>query len=61
MIVFWILFVVVFLATAYYAFALLYHWLRYGFLYPMVFVAIPVWGIGTFLLLSLTIAALIAI
>ncbi len=43
--------------VGYYAFALLYHWLRYGALYPMVFLALPVWTIGTVLLLFLTLAA----
>ncbi len=49
------------LVTAYYVFALLYHWIRYGFLYPMVFLALPVWGIGTALLFLLTLAAYSAI
>ncbi len=44
-----------------YGLALLYHWIRFGFLYPLVFVALPVWGIGTFILFSLTLAAFAAI
>ncbi len=45
------------LVVGYYAFALLYHWIRYGVLYPMVILALPVWAIGTVLLLFLTLAA----
>lgn len=45
------------LVVGYYAFALLYHWLRYGFIYPMVFLALPVWGIGTVLILLISLVA----
>lgn len=49
------------LVVAYYAFALLYHWIRFGFLYPMVFVALPIWAIGSGVLLMLTLAAYAAL
>lgn len=45
------------LVVGYYAFALLYHWLRYGVLYPMAFVALPIWAIGTVLILMISLAA----
>lgn len=49
------------LIVGYYAFALLYHWIRYGFLYPMVFIALPVWAIGSGFLIMLTLAAYAAL
>ncbi len=41
--------------TALYAFGLLYHWIRFGWLYPWVWVAMPVYlvGCGFFILLML--------
>ncbi len=55
---FWLIFVVAFLITAAYAFALLYHWLRYGFMYPMVWLALPIYLVGTGFLLLISLAAL---
>ena len=42
----WLFFVIVFLVTAYYDFANLYHWLRYGYMYPLVWIALPVYVVG---------------
>ena len=42
----WLFFGLVLLMTAYYVFAELYHWLRYGYMYPMVWIALPVYFIG---------------
>jgi hypothetical protein len=41
--------------TALYAGGLLYHWLRFGYMYPWVYVAMPVYlgGTGFFILLML--------
>jgi hypothetical protein len=49
------------LIFAYYTFALLYHWIRFGFLYPMAFLALPIWAIGSGILLMLTLAAYAAL
>ncbi|PIR85437.1 hypothetical protein COU15_00680 [Candidatus Kaiserbacteria bacterium CG10_big_fil_rev_8_21_14_0_10_45_20] len=46
--VFWLGLVI----TAGYAFALVYHWLRYGHMYPAVWVALPVYAIGVFLFIG---------
>lgn len=59
--IFWLIFLVGFLVTAYFVFALLYHWLKYGFMYPFVWVMMPIHLVGTGFLLLLTFAALSAL
>lgn len=61
MIVFWLIFAVAFLITAYYAFALLYHWLRFGFMYPLVWVMMPIYLVGTGFLLLTSLAAVLSL
>lgn len=61
MILWWLIFLAALLITGYYVFALLYHWLRYGFMYPAVWVALPIYLIGTGFFLLLAIAALVAL
>ena len=51
-VILWLFFGLVLLMTAYYVFAELYHWLRYGYMYPMVWVALPVYLIGIAVLLG---------
>ncbi len=46
----WVFFLFGFVITAYFVFALLYHWLRFGHMYPLVWVALPVYLIGVFIL-----------
>ena len=46
------------LFTAAYAIGLLYHWIRFGWLYPWVWVAIPIYGGGVFVLFSVMFGAL---
>lgn len=58
MIIFDLVFVLVFLVVAYFAFALIYHWLRYGFMYPLVWIAMPIYAVGTVFLLLICLAAL---
>jgi hypothetical protein len=48
----WIFFWFGFLITAAFAFGLLYHWLRYGYMYPLAILAIPVYSIGVLVLLG---------
>lgn len=50
--VFWLFFGVALLVTLYYSLAQLYHWLRYGFMYPVVWVAMPVYFIGVVVLIG---------
>lgn len=51
-VVLWVFFAIVFLITAYYVFAELYHWLRYGYMYPLVWLALPIYLIGIAVLLG---------
>jgi hypothetical protein len=50
--VFWLFFGIALLVTLYYTFAQLYHWLRYGFMYPVVWVVMPVYFIGVVVLIG---------
>lgn len=47
--------------TAYFIFAQLYHWIRYAGLYPLVWVALPVYLIGVFALFSVMLGAIAAV
>lgn len=42
----WIFFWFAFIVTAGFAFSLYYHWLRFGYMYPLSFIAMPVYGVG---------------
>ena len=57
----WIFFTIGALITAYFVFALLYHWLRFGHMYPWVWVALPVYAIGTAVLFLAMLGALVSI
>jgi hypothetical protein len=48
----WIFFWFVLVITAGFAFALYYHWLRFGAIYPLAFAAMPVYGIGVLVLIG---------
>lgn len=54
----WIFFWFAFVITAGFAFGLLYHWLRYGYMYPLAWVAIPVYSIGVLVLIGAMIAGI---
>jgi hypothetical protein len=45
------------LITAYYVFALIYHWVRYGATMPFVWIALPIYLVGVGLLLTIALAA----
>ena len=45
-VIFWFFFAIAFLVTAGYVFAQLYHWIRFGFMYPLVWLAMPVYLVG---------------
>lgn len=51
-VILWFFFGLVLVMTAYYVFAELYHWLRYGYMYPMVWVAVPMYLIGIVVLVG---------
>lgn len=51
-VIFWFFFAVVLVVTAGFAFGLLYHWLRFGFMYPLVWIAMPIYIIGAIILIG---------
>lgn len=48
-------------AVFFYGFALLYHWIRFGYMYPLVWVALPVYAIGTLVFMGGMLAGLGAV
>lgn len=52
-----VILVVALLVTAYFVFALLFHWVKYGATLPMVWLAMPVYLIGVGFLLLIALAA----
>jgi hypothetical protein len=57
----WLFFGIVFIITAYYVFAELYHWFRYGYMYPIVWAAMPVYLIGVVVLIGAMLAGIAAV
>lgn len=51
-VILWFFFALVLLMTAYYVFAELYHWLRYGYMYPLVWIILPVYLFGVVVLIG---------
>ena len=58
--VLWFFFVLGLVATGYFVFAELYHWIRYGYMYPLVWVALPVYVVGILVLLGGMLAGIAA-
>ncbi|MCL9972108.1 MAG: hypothetical protein NBV63_01730 [Candidatus Pacebacteria bacterium] len=56
-----VIFAGVLLITAYYVFALLYHWVRYGATMPFVWIALPIYLVGVVFLLTIALAAYTAL
>ena len=54
----WIFFGLVIVMTIYFVFAHLYHWIRYAGLYPLVWVAIPIYLGGIFVFISIMLGAI---
>ena len=54
----WLFFWVGILVTAGFAFGLVYHWLRYGNMYPLALAALPIYGIGVFVLIGAMLAGI---
>lgn len=48
----WIFFWFAFIVTAGFAISLYYHWLRFGYMYPLSFIAMPVYGVGVLVLVG---------
>ncbi len=53
-----VFFVFALVFTAAYAIGLFYHWLRFGWMYPWVYVALPIYAAGTLLLLVTMLGAM---
>lgn len=47
--------------TLAYGFSLLYHWIRFGNMYPLVWIALPIYLTGTLILIGATLAAMSAV
>ncbi len=58
MIVFYAVCVATFLVIAYFAFSLFYHWIKYGHLFPIVYLVAPIYVTGTIILMFGAFAAL---
>jgi len=54
----WLFFAFGFIITAGFAFGLLYHWIRYGFMYPLALIAIPVYSVGVLVLIGAMLAGI---
>ncbi len=54
----WFFFAIVMLVTIYFVFAHLYHWLRYSSLYPLVWVALPLYLGGVFVCMTTMLGAI---
>ena len=57
-VILWFFFAIVLLVTVYYVFAELYHWLRFGYMYPLVWMALPVYIVGTVVLIGAMLAGI---
>ncbi len=51
---FWLALVAVFL----YGFSLLYHWIRFGYIYPLFWIALPIYVVGTLILIGAMLAGI---
>lgn len=50
--VFWFFFAVALIVTAGFVFSLVYHWLRFGLMYPLVWIAMPIYLVGVVVLIG---------
>lgn len=56
----WLFFYLGLVVVFLYGFSLLYHWVRFGYLYPLVWLAIPVYVIGTIVFIGAMLAGIAA-
>jgi hypothetical protein len=54
----WPFFWLILILTLWYVFAELYHWLRFGWMYPWVWIAMPVYLVGVFVFIGAMLAAI---
>ena len=57
----WIFFVIGIIFAAGFAFGLLYHWIRYGYMYPLVWIMMPVYIVGSIVLIGAMLAGIGAV
>lgn len=57
----WPFFWLGFIATVLYGFSLLYHWIRFGNMYPLVWIALPVYVLGSLLFIGAMLAAIASV
>lgn len=60
-IILWIFFYAALLLTLGIGFGLLYHWFRYGYMYPFVYIMMPIWAVGTLILIGAMLAGIAAV
>lgn len=54
----WPFFWLIMIVSLWYVFAQLYHWLRFGWMYPLVWVALPLYLAGVFVLVGAMLSAI---
>ena len=54
----WPFFWLILIVTLWYVFAELYHWLRFGWMYPVVWIVMPVYLVGVFVLIGAMLSAI---
>lgn len=57
----WLFFWIVFVMTAGYVFGLLYHWIRYGRMYPLALALMPVYLVGILIFIGAMLAGIATI
>lgn len=59
-IILWPFFWLMLILTLWYVFAELYHWFRFGWMYPLVWIAMPIYLVGVFVLIGAMLAGISA-
>jgi hypothetical protein len=54
----WPFFWLILIVTLWYVFAELYHWIRYGWMYPLVWIAMPIYLVGVVVLIGAMLSAI---
>lgn len=54
----WPFFWLALVAVVGYGFALLFHWFRFGVMYPLVWIALPLYLVGTFIFIGAMLAGI---
>lgn len=56
--VLWPFFWLAIVAVFFYGFSLLYHWIKFGSIYPLVWIALPIYVVGTIILIGAMLAGI---